>query len=345
QLAPLVDRLLARGPRRERVDATREIRRRFHCDEVIGRSEALARVLTEASHVAPLAISVLISGPTGTGKSMLARAIAANSKRARQPFVAINCGAIPESLMESELFGAERGAHSTATKRVPGKVAAAAGGTLFLDEIAELPLSAQTKLLQLLQERQYFPLGASTPVAADVRVISATHANLKARVTQKLFREDLYYRLHVMPIEMPGLAERRDDIPDLVEHFCAEACARNGLPALRVARRTLLMCQEATWHGHLRELANATEAAVVRAQIDGSETLLGHHVFPHAASTKHEALSLHEAVRRFKRRYVGEALERSQWNVAETARDLDLARGHLYNVIADLGLKRGADED
>jgi Nif-specific regulatory protein len=343
QLAPLVDRLLTRWPGRERVDHTREIRQRFRCEALVGRSAALARILTEASHVAPLAISVMISGPTGTGKSMLARAIAANSKRASQAFVAINCGAIPEGLIESELFGAERGAHSTATRRLPGKVAAAAGGTLFLDEIAELPLGAQTKLLQLLQERLYYPLGAAAPVVADVRVISATHANLKARVAQKLFREDLYYRLHVLPIAMPGLADRRDDIPDLVEHFCAEACARNGLPALRVARRTLLVCQEATWHGHLRELANAIEAAVVRAQIDGSESLLDHHVFPLAEATRRETLSLHEAMRRFKRRYVHEALERSEWNVAETARDLDLARSHLYSVIADLGLKRDPD--
>jgi DNA-binding NtrC family response regulator len=345
QLAPLVDRLLAGWPGRERIDHTREIRARFRCPELVGHSATLARVLTEASHVAPLAISVLISGPTGTGKSMLARAIAANSKRAGQPFVAVNCGAIPEGLIESELFGAERGAHSTATRRMPGKVAAAAGGTLFLDEIAELPLAAQSKLLQLLQERQYYPLGASTPVAADVRVISATHTHLKARVAQKQFREDLYYRLHVLPIEMPGLAERREDIPDLVEHFCADACARNGLAPLRVARRTLLLCQEETWHGHLRELANAIEAAVVRAQIDRSETLLDHHVFPQAAATKDETLSLHEAVRRFKRRYVREALERGNWNVTETARDLDLARGHLYAVIADLGLKRDPDPD
>lgn len=341
QLAPLADRLFARWPGRERTDPTREIRQRFQCEGLVGRSAALAAVLIEASHVAPLNVSVLISGPTGTGKSALARAIALNSRRAKSPFVAINCASIPEALLESELFGAERGAHSTATKRSLGKVGAAAGGTLFLDEIAELPLGAQAKLLQLLQERQYYPLGASEPVQADVRVISATHANLKAKVAQKLFREDLYYRLHVLPIAMPGLDERRQDIPDLVEHFCAESCARNGLPALRVARRTLAACQEATWHGNLRELSNAIEAAVVRAQIDGSQTLLEHHVFPGAAASEQDSLSLHEGVRRFKRRFVEEALLRHHWNVAETARDLDLARGHLYSLISDLGLKRG----
>ncbi|MBK7537774.1 MAG: sigma-54-dependent Fis family transcriptional regulator [Myxococcales bacterium] len=343
QLATVADRLFARWPGREGVDHTWEIRQRFRCDGLIGRSAAMARVLTEASHVAPLAISVLISGPTGTGKSLLARAIAVNGKRAAGPFVALNCGAIPEGLVESELFGAERGAHSTATRRMLGKVAAAAGGTLFLDEIAELSLGAQAKLLQLLQERQYYPLGASTPIAADVRVISATHANLKDRVAQRQFREDLYYRLHVLPIEMPGLAERREDIPDLVEHFCAESCARNGLPPLRVARRALLACQEATWHGHLRELANAVEAAVVRAQIDRAEMLLEHHVFPHAAAARQDSPSLQEAVRRFKRRYVVEAIERCHWNVSEAARTLDLARGHLYSLIADLGIERASE--
>lgn len=345
QLAPLADRLSVRWPGRARVDHTAEIRQRFRCEGLVGTSEAIARVLTEASHVAPLNISVLISGPTGTGKSALARAIAANSKRAKGPFVALNCAAIPEALMESELFGAEKGAHSTATKRSLGKVAAAAGGTLFLDEVAELPPSAQAKLLQLLQERQYYPLGATSPIAADVRVISATHADLKAKVAQKLFREDLYYRLHVLPIKMPGLAERREDIPGLVEHFCAEACARNGLPPLRVARRTLLACQEATWHGHLRELSNAIEAAVVRAQIAGSETLLEPHVFPDSEASSGDKLSLHEAMRRFKKRFVEEALQRSNWNVAETARNLDLARAHLYTLISDLGLKRADPGD
>lgn len=203
-----------------------------------------------------------------------------------------------------------------------------------------MSLAAQAKLLQLLQERVYFPLGSTTPVSVDVRVISATHQQLKARVAQRQFREDLYYRLHVLPIEMPGLAERRDDIPELVEHFCTAACERHKLRPLRVARRTLYACQEAEWPGHLRELANAIEAGAVRAQIDGAQTLLAHHVFPADASETRETMSLHEATRRFRQRYIREALERSDWNVAEAARDLDLARGHLYNLIAELGLKR-----
>jgi DNA-binding NtrC family response regulator len=146
-----------------------------------------------------------------------------------------------------------------------------------------------------------------------------------------------------LPIEMPGIAERRDDIPELVEHFCAEACARHELRPLRVARRTLQACQEAEWPGHLRELANAIEAGAVRAQIESAQTLLAHHVFPGDSGVARETMSLHEATRRFRRRYIREALERADWNVAETARDLDLARGHLYNLIAELGLKRDGE--
>jgi Nif-specific regulatory protein len=348
QLAPLADRLVARRPGHDVVDHTREIRLRFHAPGVVGRSRALARVLHDASLVAPLDIDVLITGPSGTGKSALAAAIVANSERARGPFVPLNCAAIPETLIESELFGAERGAHSAATKKMTGKVAAAEGGTLFLDEVGELTPSAQAKLLQLLQSREYHPLGATAAVRADVRILSATNADLRAKVSARQFRDDLYYRLHVMPIALPGLAERRDDIGELVEHFCAEACRRHKLAEMTVARRTLFACREAPWPGNVRQLANAIEAAVIRARGEQSSTLLEHHVFPElarsdgdaAATTADAALSFQEATRRFQRRFLLEALEHNDWNVAETARQLDLARSHLYNLIHGLALQR-----
>ena len=291
--------------------------------------------------MAPLDVDVLITGPSGTGKSALAAAIVTNSARARGPFMAINCAAIPEHLIESELFGAERGAHSTATRRMPGKVAAAEGGTLFLDEVGELSASAQAKLLQLLATREYHPLGADAPVRADVRIISATNAKLVERVAAKQFRDDLYYRMHVMPLEIPGLELRREDIPDLVEHFCAEVCKRHKLAPMAVARRALAACREAPWPGNVRQLANAVEAAVIRARGEQSATVLEHHIFPEAARADDAELGFQEATRRFQRRVVEEALARNDWNIAETARQLDLARSHLYNLINGFGLTRG----
>jgi Nif-specific regulatory protein len=228
---------------------------------------------------------------------------------------------------------------------VPGKVAAAEGGTLLLDEVADLSAGAQAKLLQLLQVREYHPLGSTEAVRADVRIISATNADLLDRVATRQFREDLYYRLHVLPLAIPDLSERREDIPELVEHFCAEVCHRHKLAPLTVSPRALLACREASWPGNARQLAHAVEAAVIRAQGEGSRTLQEHHVFPETerAAGDDAPFNFQEATRRFQRRYVLEALERNDWNVAETARQLELARSHVYNLINDLGLKRNGD--
>lgn len=342
QLAPLADRLLGQRPARAEHDHTREVRARFHCPEIVGHSEALAHVLHQAALVAPLEIDVLLTGPSGTGKTALARAIVANGKRAARPFVPLNCAALPDPLLESELYGAERGAHSTATRRTPGKVAAAEGGTLFLDEVGELSLAAQAKLLHLLQAREYHPLGGTTAVKANIRILSATNADLRQRVAARQFREDLYYRLHVLPIHLPGLSDRRDDIPQLAAHLCRDACQRHDLPALILARRTVLACRESQWPGNVRELAHAIEAAVVRAHGDGSALVLEHHVFPQTArSSRPDApASFHEATQQFQRRYLLECLEANQWNVAETARQLDLARSYVYSLISDHKLTR-----
>lgn len=345
QLAPLADRLVTRR-RGEQTDHTREVRARFSCPGVIGRSRALAQVLHGAALAAPLHVDVLITGPSGTGKSALARAIAANSPRAAGPFVTINCAAIPETLIESELFGAERGAHSTATQRIAGKVAAAEGGTLFLDEIGELSAAAQAKLLHLLQAREYHPLGATRAVSADVRVISATNADLKRQVATRQFREDLFYRLQVLPLRMPGLDERRDDIEELVEHFTAETCRRHGFAPLVVSPRARFACREATWTGNVRELAHAVEAAAIRAAGEQATAILEHHVFqdgpaePAGDDGGAAPITFHTATRQFQARYVREALERNDWNVARTGRDLGLARSRLYALLHEFRLKR-----
>ena len=339
-LAPLADRLRTRERETAGVDHTREVRARFRCPQLVGRSRALAHALQQAALVAPLDVDVLITGPSGTGKTALARAVHDNSRRAGGPFVAVNCAAIPDTLLESELFGAERGAHSTATRKLLGKVAAADGGTLFLDEIGDLSPSAQAKLLHLLQAREYHALGATEATRADIRVVTATNADLAERVAARQFRDDLYYRLRVLPLAMPGLAERRDDIPALIEHVAAETCRRHGLPALTVSHRAITAAREAAWPGHVRELAHAVEAAVIRAHGDASSVVHVHHLFPAAAvDTSAGPATWQAATRQFQRRYLLEILEANDWNITATARQLDLARSHIHNLIASLGLR------
>lgn len=342
QLAPLADRLVHRDP--NRADHTRAVRERMRCPEIVGHSQALARLLHAAANVSHLEVDVLITGPSGTGKSLLAKTIANNSPRANGPFVELNCAALPEALLESELFGAERGAHSTATSARAGKVAAAEGGTLFLDEIGELSSSAQAKLLQLLETREYHPLGSRSVAKANVRVLSATNADLEARIAAKQFREDLYYRLHVVPLEVPGLDERREDIGDLVEHFAVEACKRHKLPPITVTWRALVACRNATWQGHTRQLAHAIEAAVIRAHGENADALHEHHIFP-KVSREAEPVTLQEATRQFQRHLVREALEKHDWNVTAAAADLGLARSHVYNLINEFRLRDGREKE
>jgi Nif-specific regulatory protein len=329
--------------RPELEDHTAEVRRRFPCP-LVGRSAAIAKVLTEAADMARLDIGILITGPSGSGKSFLARSLHDNSRRAAKPFLALNCGAIPSTLIESELFGAEKGSFTGAHARAIGKVAAARGGTLFLDEIGDLANDAQVKLLQLLQDKIYYPVGSSQPVAADVRIIAATHRDLKERMAQGQFRSDLYYRLNGIVIEMPALSARRDDIPLLAEQFCADACRKHGLREMRVSRRVLAMVREMRWDGEIRELASAIEAAVVRAEAAGATTLLEHHFSTGrpANGRSEQALTYREAMRRSQRRILLDALEELDWNVTKAADQLDIARAHLYALINELELKRPA---
>ena len=339
QLALVAERVRGQRTSTDDLDHTAEIRRRFVSPRLIGRSRAMARVLSEAASMAPLDVGVLITGPSGTGKSELARAIHANSKRAGGPFVAINCAAIPANLVESELFGVERGAHSTATQRTVGKVGAARGGTLFLDEVGELPFDAQAKLLQLLQDRQYYPVGSAQLVAADVRIIAATNVDLRDRVDKQTFRGDLYYRLNVVAIEMPGLADRRDDLPDLARHLTRDACTRHGLPQLELPRATLAVLADEPWPGQIRELANTLEAGAIRAAAAGVTALRPPHLFPTRPAGDDEP-DYREATRRFQRRFVLDILTDCDWHAPTAIARLGVARSHLYNLITAFDLKR-----
>jgi len=341
-LAPLVDRVLARHRERAVADPTAPIRATLRTAGVIGRSAPLATVLRQAALVAPLDVHVLLSGETGTGKGQLARVIHDNGPRAAHPFVTLNCAALPETLLESELFGALPGAHSTATRRIEGKVESAARGTLLLDEIGELSLAAQAKLLHLLHAREYFPLGSTKALRADVRVIAATNTDLQQAVAGHRFREDLFYRLQVLPIRVPSLAERREDIPLLAAHFCARACERHGLPRLELSPNALRAAESAEWPGNVRQLENAVEAGAIRAAGERARQVERAHLFPEpaAAAEPDAPLTFQESTRRFQARLLRDALEAHGWNIVEAARRLDLARSHVYNLIRAFGLER-----
>jgi DNA-binding NtrC family response regulator len=238
-----------------------EIKRLVH-REIIGSSPALRRVIDVATQAAPSQATVLVLGESGTGKELLARYIHERSARSRGPFVAVNCAAIPETILESELFGHERGAFTGATSKKDGRFAKAAGGTLFLDEIGELSPTVQVKLLRVLQEGEYEPLGGNT-ARADVRIVAATNRDLVAEVAAGRFREDLYYRLNVIAITAPPLRARREDIPLLVDHFLGLYCAKNARPRLQPTGGALQRLVDYSWPGNVRELENAIERAVV----------------------------------------------------------------------------------
>ncbi|MFT3765590.1 MAG: sigma-54-dependent Fis family transcriptional regulator [Minicystis sp.] len=339
-LATFADRLLTKRRRRDERDPTLEHRRKLRADGVIGRSAALAHVLRQIALVAPLDIDVLLFGPCGTGKTQIARALHESSPRASHPFIELNCAVPNTDLLAADLFGHLRGAFTGADRDRLGKVAAAEHGTLFLDEIGELGLEAQAKLLQFLQSKEFTPVGATRPVQADVRVVAATNVDLKAAMAQKRFREDLYYRLAVMPIRVPSLAERRVDIAALAAHFCERMAATSRLPRMTLSLSALRALEAADWPGNVRDLENTVKRAAIFAAGDGATQIERRHIFPEDAPPGPDpddgptpALSLQDAMRRFQRGYVLRVLQETGWNVTETASRLEISRSHVYNLI------------
>jgi Nif-specific regulatory protein len=341
-LAPLADRALALRRADAATDPTHDLRKRYRLDGFIGRSPAIAEAIRQGMLAAPLDVNVLITGASGTGKTQLARVIHGNSSRVGGPFVELNCAALPSQLLESELFGWLKGAFTGADRDTPGKVAAAEGGTLFLDEIGELPLEAQAKLLQLLQSRQYYPLGAGKPTTADIRLVAATNADLDVAVRERRFREDLFFRLSVLPIDMPSLARRPQDIPPLVEHLVSTVAKRHRLPRLEVGRSALAAISAAEWPGNVRQLEHALEAAAIRAAGEKADMIQTCHVFPEALADDSEgkAKTFHQATRDFQRDLVERALLENNWNIVATGTQLGLSRAHMYNLIRAFALER-----
>jgi PAS domain S-box-containing protein len=267
-LVDITDRVLAaqRGRLHEQAQyLQQELKAHHDFEQIVGRSRALKEVLADVSRVAPTDASVLLTGETGTGKELIARAIHSAGKRRDRPLIKVNCAALPATLVESELFGHERGAFSGAVARRLGRFELADGGTLFLDEIGELPAEAQAKLLRVLQEHEFDRVGGTAPIRVDVRVIAATNRDLHREVREKRFREDLYYRLNVFPVHLPALRERRDDIPLLVHFLVRKFAQRIGKRLDGVSRRTLQRLEEYSWPGNVRELENVLERAVILA--------------------------------------------------------------------------------
>src|SRR3954462_1194630 len=250
----------------QRIRHSREGRLTF--SDIITRSEAMAGVLRSAQKAAGSTIPVLIVGESGVGKELFARAIHGTGDRKSKPFVAVNCGAIPDNLVESILFGHEKGAFTGATDRHAGKFVEASGGTLFLDEVSELPLTAQVKLLRALQEGAVEAVGGRKPVKVDVRIVSATNRKLLDRVKAGQFREDLFYRLHVLPLTIPPLRARRDDIPHLLRHFLARLCAEENRPITAISGEAMARLAQLDWPGNIRQLENAVYRAVVMSESD-----------------------------------------------------------------------------
>jgi two-component system nitrogen regulation response regulator NtrX len=317
--------------------------------QILGESAKIKEVLEIIDRVAPTDARVLITGENGTGKELVARAIHRKSKRADKPFVEVNCAAIPAELIESELFGHEKGSFTGATGQRIGKFEQADGGTLFLDEIGDMSLAAQAKVLRALEEGKIERVGGNKLIPVDVRVIAATNKNLEAEIKKGNFRDDLYHRLNVIPIHVAPLRERREDIPVLVKAFIEDVCMRNGLAKKTISEEVVRELTKRDWPGNVRELRNAVERLVILSpgsQID----LRVLESFGTGRSTESEdIINMSGTFQEFKERaeaaFIKKQLERHRWNISKTAEALDIQRSHLYTKMKRYGLMRESDEE
>lgn len=313
----------------------RELRRAYNFSEIIGKSDSLQKVFDLVGKVAATTANVLIQGESGTGKELIARSIHFNSGRADKPFLAVNCGALPESLLESELFGHTKGSFTGAMSDKKGLFRSVAGGTLFLDEVGEMPQSLQVKLLRALQEHEVTPVGASVPVKYDARIIAATNKNLETEVAQGSFREDLFYRLNVIEIALPPLRTRRDDIPLLAKYFVAKSAREQNSDEKHLSKEALSALVNYDWPGNVRELENAVERAVILSsdEID-LESLPPKVRLNYAGSYQiRDADGFRPTLEEMERRYVLEILNAAGDDKAEAANILGIDLSTLYRKL------------
>jgi len=319
---------------------------------MIGSSKVMRELFDSADRVAQAEVTVLIQGESGTGKELLATEIHRRSNRGKGPFVALNCAALPEHLIESELFGYEKGAFTGATSMKRGKFELAHGGTLFLDEVGDMSLATQARLLRVLETRRVERLGGTTSLEVDVRIVSATNKDLAAEITRQTFREDLYYRLRVVLLRLPPLREHREDLPLLVEQFCRMLGEKHGRPAIVVSKEAMDLLMEVEWKGNVRELKNVLESAIV---MSGSDTLRPEDFPPDfvPGGAKGQAVSgdagflaindYREARRQFEIAFIRGKLREHDGNITRTAAAIGLHRQSLQEKLRELGIQTGRE--
>jgi DNA-binding NtrC family response regulator len=337
ELGVLIEKILHnQAQARENLYLKEQYRERTRFESMIGQSRPMQDIFDLIRDVAPMNSTVLITGETGTGKGLAAKAIHSNSPRSEGPFVIVNCGAIPEHLMESELFGHQKGAFTDAKETKKGRLELAHGGTLFLDEIGEIGMRMQIDLLRVLEDRVFYRVGGTQPIEADFRVIAATNRILEKAITEGIFRKDLYYRLNVISFKMPPLRERRDDIPLLAEHFLRRYSQETNKPIEHISRVALDEMMLYDWPGNVRELENAIERAVVVGKgrsISAEDLPIFHREgLPSPPADK--------SIREIEKIHIIQILNENDWNIARTAKILGINRSTLYTKIRQFEIQK-----